>query len=40
MKGDIAKVHIIDIPYFADRLYDYYIPPELSGKVEEDGNEE
>ncbi len=35
MKGDIAKVHILDIPYYADRLYDYYIPAELSGKVEE-----
>ena len=35
MNGDIAKVHIIDIPYFADKLYDYYIPAELSSRVEE-----
>ena len=34
MNGDVAKVHIIDIPYFADKLYDYYIPTELSSRVE------
>lgn len=30
----IARVHIIDIPYSADKLYDYFIPPELSGKAQ------
>jgi len=35
VKGDTAKVHIIDIPYFADKLYDYYVPAELSEKVVE-----
>ncbi|MBQ7714798.1 MAG: primosomal protein N' [Clostridia bacterium] len=34
MKGDVAKVHIIDVPYFADKLYDYYIPAELSERAE------
>ncbi len=33
MTGEVAKVHIVDIPYFADKLYDYYVPAELSGKV-------
>ncbi|MBR6918154.1 MAG: primosomal protein N', partial [Clostridia bacterium] len=32
---DIAKVSIIDVPYFADKLYDYYIPAELSEKIAE-----
>ena len=35
MNGDVAKVHIIDIPYFADKLYDYYIPAELSSRIEQ-----
>ncbi len=35
MNGDVAKVHILDIPYFADKLYDYYIPAELSQKIAE-----
>ena len=33
MSGDIAKVSIVDIPYFADREYDYYVPASLAGKV-------
>lgn len=36
-RGDIAKVYLIDVPYFADKLYDYYIPAELSDKVVEGG---
>ncbi len=32
-RGDIARVYLIDVPYFADKLYDYYIPSELSDKV-------
>lgn len=31
--GDIARVYLIDVPYFADKLYDYYIPSEFGGKV-------
>lgn len=30
---DIARVHIIDIPFSADKLYDYFIPPELRERV-------
>ena len=33
MIGDIARVHMMDIPYYADKLYDYFIPPELIGTV-------
>ncbi|MBE6562160.1 MAG: primosomal protein N' [Ruminococcaceae bacterium] len=32
-KGDIARLYLVDVPYFADKLYDYYIPAELSAKV-------
>ena len=35
MGFDIAKVYIIDVPYFADKLYSYFIPPDLSEKVTE-----
>ena len=24
-----ASVHILDVPYHADRAYDYFVPPEL-----------
>lgn len=35
MGFDIAKAYIIDVPYSLDKLYDYYIPPELSDRVTE-----
>ncbi|MBQ7670204.1 MAG: primosomal protein N' [Clostridia bacterium] len=34
MKDDIARVHIIDLPYYADKLYDYLIPFDLLDRVE------
>ncbi len=34
-RGDIAKVYIIDVPYFADKLYDYFIPSQLSDQISE-----
>ena len=30
---DIARVYIIDIPYSADKLYDYFVPSELKDTV-------
>lgn len=33
MNCDIARVYLIDVPYSLDKLYDYYIPPELSKKA-------
>ncbi len=33
MTKEFAGVYILDIPYHADRMYDYYIPAELDGIV-------
>ena len=33
MTYEYAGVYILDIPFHADRMYDYYIPAELNGKV-------
>ncbi|MBR0302276.1 MAG: DEAD/DEAH box helicase family protein, partial [Clostridia bacterium] len=35
MIGDIARVCILDVPFFADKIYDYYIPIELDGSIME-----
>lgn len=34
MKAEVARVYLLDIPYHADKLYDYYVSPELSKKVQ------
>jgi len=31
--GEYAGVYILDVPYHADRTYDYYVPQELRGGV-------
>lgn len=31
----VARVRILELPYSADRCYDYEVPPELMGKVSE-----
>ena len=33
MPNTVARVRILDLPYSADRVYDYKIPPELLGRV-------
>lgn len=33
MSESIAKLHILDVPYCADKEYDYYIPLDLDGKI-------
>ncbi len=33
--GTVARVRILELPYSADRTYDYRIPPELMGRVRE-----
>lgn len=34
MTADIAKVYLLDMPYHADKLYDYYIPPLLAPRAQ------
>ncbi len=32
-RASVARVHILELPYSADRCYDYSIPSELSGRI-------
>ena len=31
--SEYAGIHVLDTPYFIDRAFDYYIPPDLRGQI-------